>query len=225
MSLPMGGHWLRLRKERDKAQATALQAAHEAEQHLERLVAQRTGELWEAKAQAEAALKATMTVVDGQRQFLRTINHEFRNPLAVLDGHLQLLGQEALTGKSERLPRMRAKIRDLQRLLDTALNQDRLETGVWGREFERVDPAALVRDAIARLDANLDTHPIQFQGTDLPATILANPTMFSILLSNLLENAVRYSPDGGPIQVFGQKREGPWLRIQVTDHGVGMTPS
>lgn len=225
MSLPMGGHWLRLRRERDEAQGMALQAAQEAEQHLERLVTQRTAELWEAKDQAEAALKATMTVVDGQRQFLRTVNHEFRTPLAVLDGHLQLLGQEIDATKSERLPRMRAKIRDLQQLLETALNQDRLETGVWGREFERVDPAALVRDAIARLDANPDTHPIQFHGTDLPATILANPTMLSILLSNLLENAVRYSPDGGLIQVFGQRREGPWFRIQVTDHGVGMTPN
>ncbi len=222
MNLPMTDHWLRLSDERDEAQAEALAAAQNAEYRLEGLVVQRTAELREAKIQAEAALKASVDMVEGQRKFIRTVNHEFRTPLAVLDGNLQVLGQETTAGASERLPRMRAKIRNLLDLLDTALDQDRLETGVWGRNSEVLDPSTLVRKVIGLMDANPDRHPIQVQDAGFPETIQANPVMLSILLSNLLSNAVRYSPDGGAIRVDGQVMEGGWFRIRVADHGIGL---
>jgi signal transduction histidine kinase len=117
---------------------------------------------------------------------------------------------------------MQKSVRHLLHLLATALNQDRMERGDWTMNPEPVDPAELCAQVVSCQEIDPAKHRIRLECAGLPATIQASSAMLSILLTNLLENAVRYSPAGGEIIVRGQAWGEAGVRIEVVDPGIGI---
>ena len=225
LNIPVVLRLLQVKQERDESVARELATSHRQERHLESLVADRTAALAVAKERAEQALATAQEVLEGQRRLIRTVSHEFRTPLAVIDGTAQLLELQAgpiATGLPSPATTIRAKVRKLLGFLDGALRQDQLQTGHWRLTRESLEPEALLRTVLAGVDADPATHPVELRLERLPGTVFADPKMLTVLLSNLLENAIRYSPQGGGIVVTGEALDQGAVRITVADQGIGI---
>jgi two-component system sensor histidine kinase KdpD len=164
------------------------------------------------------ALKSTL---------LSAVSHDLRTPLAGIKALTTTLLQEdvslppevvrdALQGIDEETDRMTRMVGDL-------LDLSRIEAGVLRPSREPVLIADLIDDTLHRLTAALTEHPIAREVAEaLPVAHLDYVQMQQVL-TNLLENAARYSPAGTPITVGAAVREGE-LELWVADRGPGIPP-
>lgn len=189
----------------------------------------RTRELEEAerqKQEVEMALKREREVSGLQRQFVSMVSHEFRTPLAVIDSSAQRLLRRPEKATPERLKetlgRIRKSVSLLVELMDSVLSTARLEEGRI--EFLPGDCALreLVEEVCANnREANRD-RPIIVDLNNLPACIQADSRLLRQVISNLVSNAVKYSPVGSPVWVSGHATPDSQAVISVCDEGVGI---
>lgn len=159
-----------------------------------------------------------------QRQFVSMVSHEFRTPLAVIDGHAQRLLRRA-NPTPERLTATMQKIRtsviNLTELMESVLNAARLEEGQIAYEpgpCHLVDLLGELCGSYAELNADRTLH-VDLDG--LPDRIMADRKLLRQVFSNLLSNAIKYSPNGKNIWVTG-RRDNDDLVISFRDEGVGI---
>lgn len=179
----------------DKHAAQEAIARHN--ERLEELVADRTRELNEALQQQRSA-------ADLYRNFAAMVSHEFRTPLAIVDSALQRLVRRADRVSSleitERATKARDAIRRLTSLVATTLDTARLDAGQVEVTCEQCDIADLAATICERQRETSPGCRIQLEATG-PAPVQFDPTHAEHVLSNLISNAVKYSPDGSPISV------------------------
>lgn len=160
-----------------------------------------------------------------RRNFLLSITHELKSPIAALRLVLETIGKRDL--QREQLNTLTANgLKDatrLQQLVEDLLLAARLDDN-WQPLHEPVDLAALVHDCAARLRVRFPQANIQAQvAEDLPP-IQADRSGLTAIIQNLIENAVKYSPEGSPVSI-GAERLGTKFRIQVADQGQGIPDS
>jgi signal transduction histidine kinase len=224
MNLPLADRLAGIKRERDEVILAAQQAGEEHRQELEHRVDQRTLKLQQAKAQAEAALDQERQVVAEQRQFLSMVSHEFRTPLAVIDGAAQVVDMAAATDPDEVVARAGVIQRSVQRLthlLDTWLTADRVESGLHGLRLEPIDLAGFLAELIHRKQNTLVERGIRVRLDVLPPTYTCDRDLLGVALQNLLANALKYSPEGSAVEVRGREQDG-WLYLEVVDQGCGI---
>jgi signal transduction histidine kinase len=160
-------------------------------------------------------------------EFLAAMSHDFRSPLTVVRGAVELLLGErpgALTPAQRELAESAERnVRRLEEFTSQLLEIARLEEGQIALDREEIDALALVRDVVAD-HAVLAKQKRQWISLDLdnePPLVVADRSRMSQALANLLVNAIRYAPQGTPILVSAH-RQGTALRIEVRDHGPGI---
>ncbi|WP_411879352.1 PAS domain-containing protein [Polaromonas sp. YR568] len=160
--------------------------------------------------------------------FLATLSHELRNPLAPLRNSIALLRRDGLEG--DRLARihgiMERQVNHLVRLVDDLLEVSRISRGVLSLRSEPVEVAAVVRTAVETSNPLVQSagHKLVL---DLPPDALwveGDAVRLAQVISNLLNNAASYTDAGGTLTVT-VRREGPQARISVKDTGIGMEPA
>jgi len=165
-------------------------------------------------------------------EFLSIASHELRTPVTSLRGYAQLvLRRLSRTELPDRAELSRAlEIIDQQadrlaRLVTQLLDLSRLEAGRLTLDRAEADIAALAQQVVDGARATTDRHQFVVRA-DGPVRAEVDPLRLEQVLINLVDNAVRYSPDGGEIEVeIGSNgRESPAVRIAVRDHGVGIAP-
>ncbi|MDB5954896.1 ATP-binding protein [Ramlibacter sp.] len=155
-------------------------------------------------------------------EFIATLSHELRNPLAPLRNGLHLLRLKTPQADREILEMMERQVNQLVRLVDDLLEVARINRGTLALRHERIELKAVVRHAVEtseplireyghRLDVALPEGELWLQGD---AARLAQ------VLSNLLNNASRYTDRGGRIGV-DLRVEGDRVRVSVQDSGIG----
>lgn len=165
-----------------------------------------------------------------QDAFLATVFHDLKNPLAAISVRAQVLQREAARvsppGETRLLDGLQA-IRDLvtrsTSTLDDLLDVTRMQMG-RPLELRRqlVDVGALARQVANEHQRGTRRHTIQVDAPDdHPATGFWDPTRLTRVLDNLVSNAVKYSPNGGTIQLEVTSREGAAM-VQVRDEGIGI---
>lgn len=156
----------------------------------------------------------------------RLVAHEIRAQLGVLDGYLSLLEDGTLGKLPERvagvLPEMRGKTQAIGHLIDDMLEDARLKDGGLHLEMRELD----LREAVSRAveDARVilpRTHELLSRVPDAPVIVEADRGRIDIILRNLLDNAVKYSPRGGRIDCT-LEIEGDHALICVWDEGIGI---
>lgn len=163
-----------------------------------------------------------------QRNFVADATHQLRTPIAVLRTQAEL-AQRAPDGEALRalLAQMDAATLRLSRLATQLLSLSRAELGrADALSFAELDAAELVEDAVAALVPAALAKRIELQvaiAADLPR-LHADRQLLHELLANLIDNAIRYTPAGGRIDVEAQRR-GDALRLTVTDDGPGIPES
>jgi signal transduction histidine kinase len=194
-------------------------ALAELNETLEARVRQRTAEL-EA---SEAALRRAAQQKD---EFLAILAHELRNPLAPLRTGLDLVlrVRPAMPGMDRTLEAMDRQLDHMVRLIDDLLDVSRIDCGKLDLKKERVDLGALIEGAIEGTRAFFDRRG-QSIAVDIPrsVTAVADGVRIVQILSNVLHNASKFTPEGGTIQVKLGYESGA-ATIEVIDSGIGIPP-
>lgn len=165
-----------------------------------------------------------------QRNFVSMASHEFRTPLAIIDGHTQRLIslRDRLTvGElTERTRKIRSMVRRLTQLIDNLIGSARLIDGPMELHYHpsQIDLAALLREACHfQRELTPEAHILEPEETR-PLIVYGDASLLSQLFSNLLSNAVKYSPNGGLIRVTASQEHGQ-VAVVVEDHGIGIPAS
>jgi PAS domain S-box-containing protein len=155
--------------------------------------------------------------------FVSTVSHELRTPLTSIYGFAEtLLRQDVVFGEEERQTFLRYIASESQRLttiVDTLLNVARLDTGDLQVNLAETD----VRDVVGQVLDTVRTngHKLVVDLPDAPLPARADPDKLRQVIANLVDNAIRYSPDGGTITV-GASANDDTVEVSVSDEGIGI---
>ncbi len=159
--------------------------------------------------------------------FLAAMSHDFRSPLTVVRGAVELLLGErpgALTSAQRELAQSAERnIRRLEEFTEELLEMARLEHGAVALDREEVDPTALVRDVVADHSV-LAKDKRQWFSLDLGTEgqrIVADRDRLRQIVANLVGNAIKYAPTSTPIDVRAARTDGVYM-LRVSDHGHGV---
>jgi signal transduction histidine kinase len=157
-------------------------------------------------------------------ELLSTVSHELRTPLGSIKGYATtLLEHEGLLSRAERrefLEIIDGESDRLDELIRNLLDMSRLEAGVLKIDPEPTDLADVVAECAQRVQRLTDRHAI-LTVWECDRLVEADKNRVKQVLNNLLENAVKYSPDGGEIVATGRVK-GNTLEFSVADQGVGI---
>ena len=156
-------------------------------------------------------------------ELVSIVSHEVRTPLASVLGFTSLLLQRDVDPETRRdyLEIIDAQGRRLATLLDDFLNVQRIEEGRLELTEELVDMKALLREQTQLFRAQSPAHELELLAPTGPLPVLGDAGRLAQVLGNLLSNAIKYSPDGGVVEVSGE-RDGAIVRVSVRDEGVGI---
>jgi signal transduction histidine kinase len=171
--------------------------------------------------------RAAQEAIHVRDQFLSIASHELKTPLTSLLGNAQLLqrrmerdGMDTGTGaKAIRVIVEQAK--RLNKMILGLLDVSRIETGWLSIDRAPVDLCALARRVVGEIQPTLDKHIVDCQTPGGTLIVDGDEVRLEQVVQNLLTNAIKYSPSGGPI-VVQVERHGDQARLLVTDVGMGI---
>jgi signal transduction histidine kinase len=175
--------------------------------------------------QQQVTLANLMKLNKSKSDFVSVVSHEFRTPLTGIQGFSEMIRDEALSP---------ADIKDfandinkdahrLSRMINELLDLDRMESGRMKLDRERVDLGARVTEAVDHGRPNAAGHRFVVELDTAAIEIWADRDRITQVLTNLVSNAVKYSPAGGTITV-GTTRLDDAAHVWVRDEGMGIPP-
>ncbi len=193
----------------------------------------------EAEAERDALLlreqearRAAELAVGAREEFLTIAAHELKTPLTVVKGNAELLARqlERPDPDPERLrqliARVRTQLEHFGDLLNDLLDLSRLRSGQLSLRRQPLDLVPLAVRVLDRFQlAGDDAHPHHLS-LEAPRTLVAavDEARFEQVLTNLVENAIKYSPAGGEVRV-ALRLDAGMARIEVSDGGIGIAPA
>ncbi|MET3493619.1 hybrid sensor histidine kinase/response regulator [Variovorax boronicumulans] len=200
------------------------QSEHRASQQA---VAYGRAELLNALRATESARQALEAADAAKDRFLAVLAHELRNPLASISGAAQLLAAESLPAEDQaRASRViRRQAATMQVLLGDLLDVSSLRRGRLVLRRERVSAQDIADAAVEATRPLIDHagHALVLRIAPETIWLHADPIRLTQVVSNLLSNAAKYTPDGGTVtlEVRSEWREAVF---EVSDNGIGMEP-
>jgi PAS domain S-box-containing protein len=163
-------------------------------------------------------------------EFIATVSHELRTPLAAIYGSAQTLLREDLeldeSGERRLLDVIAQESERLSRIADDILFANKLDSGQFVLGEKTIDLPALAQDVVVEMRALFaarDDLSIELSVPEPIACVRADSDKLRQVLINLVDNAVKYSPKGGRVELTVQTRDGG-VRIAVRDEGIGIAP-
>ncbi len=179
-----------------------------------------------ARLAREAEQAAALREADRLKSmFISTITHELQSPLGFIKGYATTLLRTDTDfdrkTRREFLQIISEESDSLSALIDDLLDVSRLEAGALPMEKQSVALAKMVRRAVERVKSKTHGHDFLLRIPARLPNVEADPRRIAQLLHNLLDNAVKYSPEGGTITVAIALQEGS-VRVSVIDQGIGI---
>ncbi len=235
LSLALADRINSLRQEKDLANAEAVGAERRLVETLrdwgtalEHEVVRQTRELRAANQRLAESESLERRGREEQSHFIAMIAHDIRTPLAIIKAAVQSLqDMDAVPPPLEREKRYQRIERALQRLnalLEIALMQDRTNVDDWRMELADIDVPALIVE-LSRMLGSADEGRLCFRFAPQLPKLKGDARMLRVMLINLVENALKYSPKEAPIYIetaLGEVAGVPGLFIQVIDCGPGI---
>jgi two-component system phosphate regulon sensor histidine kinase PhoR len=166
------------------------------------------------------ALKAAEQLKD---EFINIAAHELRTPLAILTGFVQTLLNQTARGKGPALAEWQQKSLQGIDLAEDLLDVTRVQAGRLELQREPTDLVALARRVLTRRQLTTERHTLTLVTTLPHLVVHADPRRMEQVLSNLIGNAIMYSPEGGAIEVtIGAEHESHEALLSVRDQGIGI---
>jgi signal transduction histidine kinase len=158
-----------------------------------------------------------------QKRFASMLSHEFRTPLATIDGAIQRLvstAKDADEATRKRYVKIQTAVDRLLGMIDDYLSPERMAAIGRERAADGIAPLALLQQAAATVPAS---HPVQLElDEDLPARLRCDVPGMALCLKILLDNAVKFSPSGSSITVSGKLVPEGGVALCVRDAGPGL---
>lgn len=169
---------------------------------------------------------AAAEAVQVRDSFIAIAAHDLRSPLTALLGQAQLLERRAHTEHlSERTLRATNTITQqatrLNRLITAMLDLTSIQTGQLTIEPTPLDLAPLLTRIVSEIQPTLSNHSLVITSSEAAAWVWGDELRLEQVFQNLLGNAIKYSPQGGGIQVKLERRNGQ-ISISVSDQGIGI---
>jgi two-component system phosphate regulon sensor histidine kinase PhoR len=159
--------------------------------------------------------------------FVSTVSHELRTPLTSIKGFVSTLLQDK-EGFYDTDTRMEfyeiidSECDRLQRLIEDLLNVSRIESGrALQMNWSFFNPIPIVEKVLHAQRSYTDKHDLKVEVQDELPPVLGDADKFDQIMTNLVSNAIKYSPSGGAVTV-GIKSEGDTLTVSVKDNGIGI---
>jgi two-component system, OmpR family, phosphate regulon sensor histidine kinase PhoR len=161
-----------------------------------------------------------------RRDFVANVSHELKTPLTSISGYAETLVNDPpdATTTNRFLGVILANARRMQRLVDDLLDLSRIESGRWRPSPEQLDTSQMARDTWALLAGRAAQRHVEVHTAIVPGAerVYADIDALRQVLSNLLDNALRYTPAGGRITLQAD-RQGKGVLLRVRDTGTGIT--
>jgi two-component system, OmpR family, phosphate regulon sensor histidine kinase PhoR len=172
-----------------------------------------------------------------RRDFVANVSHELKTPLTSIRGYIEtLLTDDSLPAEMQHqfLEVVQKNADRLHHIVDDLLDLSRLESGGWRPELHEVNALDVIQDVWSGCSERAERRGIRFVPPQQPLTVIADPGGLRQILTNLLDNAIRYSPDGGRIDVIahasprngnGRSRDhdnDDFVTFEVRDSGAGI---
>ncbi len=175
----------------------------------------------------QAADHALREAQEVQREFLNAVSHELRTPLTSVVGYADFLAEQVggpiNDRQAEYVTRIRRGAGRMSRLVDDMLDYAGIEAGEFALAPEAIDVRAIVRGEVENLEPQSRERQVQvvLEMPPEPVVAWADPLRVGQVITNLLGNAVKFSPAGGTVRVSASAA-GPEVRIELRDEGVGI---
>jgi PAS domain S-box-containing protein len=173
---------------------------------------------------------AAQEAIRVRNEFLSVASHELNTPVTSLRGYAQLLGRQIDKGQvvdSERALRALKAIEQqsikLGQLINQLLDISRIESGRLILNCQPTEITRLTEDVAANLQTTTSKHELMVEANG-PAIISADPLRLEQVLTNLIGNAIKYSPEGGRVHIEIGRPDDQMVEISVTDQGIGIPP-
>lgn len=183
-------------------------------------------EIERQRDELETAAQALRRADRHKDSFLAVLAHELRNPVAALSGGLHLLAKDISPERSQDIRmRMDRMLTHLSHLVDDLLDVSRVSQGKISLKKERIALSEVLRSAIEASQHNLDAgrHRFVTEIPEDPIWLDVDHTRMAQVVSNLLNNAAKYTPSGGTVSLSAAVKDG-MAQIKVMDTGVGIAP-
>ncbi len=178
-------------------------------------------------------------------EILSIASHELKNPLTIIRGYSSLLARSQAVQNDARVQRMtntiHQQVERMQQLVERLLDLSRLDLGTMTLYLSPIDLAQLVQDVAEQQQMTTQKHRLRCQVEDTSLVLDGDYMRLEQVLINLVSNAIKYSPDGGEIDLTVQVREevdlsvgvwaspisapAPFVMVQVRDKGIGIEPT
>jgi signal transduction histidine kinase/FixJ family two-component response regulator len=174
------------------------------------------------------ALKQEKELSELKAHFFSVASHEFRTPLTAVSGSVDLLqnfhDRLSESKRIELLDRIATGSNRLTSIMDDILTLSRIEAGKIEVKKETTELTAFLSDIIDEAKfVDKNQHRLKLTGSFAPATVNTDPKLLRHIVSNLITNAMRYSPEGSLVELaFGATESGFWFEVQ--DEGIGIPP-
>jgi len=160
-----------------------------------------------------------------RRDMTADLSHELRTPLATIQSRIEALEDGVLPATPENLRVIGAEVERLGRLLGALRSLNELESEDVSVEHERLDLADVGRDAIAHAETVYAAKGVTLDGDLAPATVKGDRDRLLQVAANLLDNALKFTPEGGHVVLaVAVASGGPWATLTVADSGPGIDP-
>jgi two-component system, OmpR family, phosphate regulon sensor histidine kinase PhoR len=172
-------------------------------------------------------ISAERVVEQMKSEFVSNVSRELRSPLTSIYGFAEtLLRDDVLFGEEERatfLSYIASEAGRLTAIVDRLLSVARLDSGDLQVQLSPTDVGAVVSEVVsaAKQSLKLDDHQIELDLPPEPLTVDADREKLRQIVMDLVENAVKYSPGGGPVRV-GARRRDDAIEVSVEDEGIGI---
>jgi two-component system NtrC family sensor kinase len=159
--------------------------------------------------------------------FVNTVSHDLRSPLTAILGYVELIDRVGPVNPQQVdfIERIQTSVHNITSLIDDLLDLGRIEAGFDARN-EIVDVSVIIQYAVDGLQSRVDEKSQDIH-TEIPETlppVLGNPVRLRQMISNMISNSIRYSPEEGSIIVSAQAEDDQVI-LQVIDNGPGIPPA
>lgn len=178
---------------------------------------------------SERELERLSKLERAKSNLLNLAAHEFRGPVAVVRGYASMLEDGTISSGSPQgrhaVGIVSAKAAEMDRLIRDMIDAAKLEEGQMPLQLAEFDLRRAVERAVEQRRSLVEkSHQLTVDLPDRPVMVRADPKRVEMVVSNLLENAIKYSPEGGPIESEVQLA-GSSAVVRIRDHGLGIAPA
>jgi len=159
-------------------------------------------------------------------QFLSTASHQLRTPMASIlaFSELSLTRQATPPKQREWIEQIHSQSTRMTGIINSMLNVSQIESGRLDLHFQEFDAGQVCREIIDEFKAKSGIHYFAIKIPAPLARIRADQARFTQIVENLVDNAIKYSPDSGSITIGAEAEHDGQIRFRVTDTGVGISP-